>query len=92
MKPKVKPLMRSKTTGRVRVYTREERRLFLIARRQFLKQRRRDVAKLKQWLAVWDTWPQGGTFPGLKDGDRLADEFVRNVRKMVARPPLPLPW
>ena len=83
--------MRSKKTGGVRVYTLEERRLFLHARRQFLTRRRRDIAKLKTWLAVWDTWPHGGTFPGLKDGDRLADEFVRNVRKMVARP-FPLPW
>jgi hypothetical protein len=58
--------MRSKTTCAVRIHTLKERRLFLRAERQFLTRRGRDVAKLKKWLAVVETWPHGGTFPGLK--------------------------
>jgi hypothetical protein len=39
---------------------------------------------LKKWLAICDNWPHGPTFPGLRDGDKKAEEFVAVVRRMVA--------
>jgi hypothetical protein len=48
--------------------------------------RQADVEKLRRWLAWVDTWKTGVTFPGLKDGDRKAEEFVMSVRKLVAKP------
>jgi hypothetical protein len=44
----------------------------------------RDRNWLRSWLAKVDTWRHGVTFPGLKDGDRQAEEFVKMVRKLVA--------
>lgn len=41
---------------------------------------------LKSWLAWVETWPNGGTFPGLKNGDELAAEFINTVRSLVVRP------
>ena len=43
-----------------------------------------DIAMLKKWLAICDNWPHGPTFPGLRDGDKKAEEFVAVVRRMVA--------
>ena len=42
----------------------------------------------RQWLKRVDRWEklpgyQGVTFPGLKDGDRLAEELVAFARKFV---------
>lgn len=47
--------------------------------------------QLRQWLTRVDNWKllpgyEGVTFPGLKDGDRLAEEFVQDVREMVRKP------
>jgi hypothetical protein len=48
------------------------------------RKRNRDTCKkLKRWLAIWDTWPNGGTFPGLFNGDELAAEYERIVRALV---------
>jgi hypothetical protein len=44
----------------------------------------RDRNELRCWLAKVDTWRHGVTFPGLKDGDRQAEDFVRRVRELVA--------
>jgi hypothetical protein len=44
----------------------------------------RDREWLRSWLAKVDTWRYGVTFPGLKDGDRQAEDFVRMVRELVA--------
>lgn len=38
---------------------------------------------LREWLSRVDKWP-GVTFPNLKNGDALAQEFVHTVRAMVA--------
>jgi len=83
--------MKTKMTTSVRTYSRYERRVLLHERRQFLKQNQRNLAQLRSWLAMVSTWPNRGTFPGMKDGDRKADEFVRLVRKMI-EDPFPLPW
>jgi len=40
-------------------------------------------AYLAGWLKMVDTWP-GVTFPGLPNGDRLAEELVAFVRKSAA--------
>lgn len=34
---------------------------------------------------VWDSWKQPPTFPGLPNGDELAEQYVALVRKMVAK-------
>lgn len=43
----------------------------------------------RQWLKKVDSWKAhprylGVTFPGLKDGDRLAEELVQFARNVVA--------
>ena len=48
------------------------------------QRRDRDHNELRSWLAKVDTWRHGVTFPGLKDGDRQAEDFVRRVRELVA--------
>lgn len=39
---------------------------------------------LREWLFRVDQWTSGVTFPGIKDGDRLAEEFVAGVRRLVS--------
>ncbi len=39
---------------------------------------------LGRYLALWDSWPNGVTFPGMPSGDVLAEQYVYLVRKMVA--------
>ena len=46
-------------------------------------------AFFRRWLKEVDRWKQdprylGVTFPGLKDGDRLAEELVQFARDIVA--------
>lgn len=46
----------------------------------------RKLERDRKWLSVWlekaEKWP-GVTFPGLKDGDAKAEEFMMLVRGMV---------
>lgn len=46
--------------------------------------RRKAINVLRKYLRVFDGWPHGGTFPGLKNGDQLAQEWVSIVRAMIA--------
>ena len=55
------------------------------------RRRQADVEKLRRWLARVDTWKTGVTFPGLKDGDRNAEEFVMSFQKHVTKP-IQQPW
>lgn len=43
-----------------------------------------DRQYLQRCLAQWDSWGCPVTFPGVPDGDRLAEEYVALVRKLVA--------
>ena len=61
------------------------------ARERRWKQAR--IEELRRWLTRADSWKQlpgyaGATFPGLKDGDRKAEEFIRFIRVLVAEEPL----
>jgi hypothetical protein len=51
--------------------------------------KREKALRHQEWLRVWldrvSRWP-GVTFPGLRDGDRKAEEFVCIVRDLVAEP------
>jgi len=38
---------------------------------------------LGRYVTLWDSWTNGVTFPGLPDGDVLAEHYVSLVRKMV---------
>src|SRR5262249_22158442 len=38
-----------------------------------------NILALKQWLTLWDSWPHGGTFPDLKNGDQKAARFIEDV-------------
>lgn len=69
------------SSGWCSALTKEEAERRLVAR-----QARKSKAALRQWLAWVKTWPNGGTFPGLRNGDALADEFIAIVEKMVAEP------
>ena len=40
---------------------------------------------LRRWLSIAETWPSV-TFPGLRDGDAKAAEFLTIVRGLVASP------
>lgn len=47
----------------------------------------REKAKLRERLKVWDSWEARGlivTFPGMKDGDVRAKEYVEAVRALAA--------
>lgn len=47
----------------------------------------REKLKLRERVKVWDEWERRGmvvTFPGLKDGDALAQQCVDAVRALVA--------
>lgn len=44
----------------------------------------RNIDVLKAYLKLWDSWPSGGTFPGLRDGDQKAAEYLACVREIVA--------
>jgi hypothetical protein len=46
----------------------------------------RERERLQKYLRMWDSWPNGCTFPNMPDGDALATELVEAVRKMVAEP------
>lgn len=49
----------------------------------------REREKLRDKLRVWDEWERRGwivTFPGLADGDKLAQELVRAVREFIDPP------
>lgn len=41
-------------------------------------------AILRRYIAVWDSRPNGVTFPGLPNGDALAEQYVSLVRAMMA--------
>lgn len=47
------------------------------------------MIKMRKWLKMVDSFPNGVTFPGLKDGDRMATELVEFIRDMVAKEPIP---
>ena len=47
----------------------------------------REKIKLRKKLLVWDDWERRGyeiTFPGMKQGDERAAEYVRLVRELLA--------
>jgi hypothetical protein len=60
------------------------------AERELREARRRDrktMERLRNWLAVVDTWPNGGTFPGLPNGDERAAELISFVRASLDEAP-----
>jgi hypothetical protein len=66
----------------------------VVAERERARRAVRDKAKreatrayLRKWLAMVDSWPNGSTFPNLKNGDELAAQHVAYVRKMLAEHP-----
>ena len=53
------------------------------------RKRRADQEFFRQWLKEVEGWKKhprylGVTFPGIKDGDRLAEELVQFARDVVA--------
>lgn len=34
----------------------------------------------KRYLAAWKSWPNGVTFPGIRNGDQLAEELLGMMR------------
>jgi len=55
------------------------------------RQRRAAQKFFRRWLNELDRWQThprylGVTFPGVKDGDRLAEELVQFARDVVAEP------
>jgi hypothetical protein len=61
-----------------------------IRRSPAAKRQRRAAQKFfRRWLKEVDTWRKhprylGATFPGVKEGDRLAEELVQFARDVVA--------
>ena len=52
------------------------------------RQRRAGQAFFRRWLKEVDSWKKhprylGATFPGIKDGDRFAEELVQLARDVV---------
>lgn len=55
------------------------------------RQRRAAQKFFRRWLNEVDSWKKhprylGVTFPGVKDGDRLAEELVQFARDVAAEP------
>lgn len=45
---------------------------------------RKTEAELRQFVARVSTWP-GATFPCIKDGDRKASEFIRDLKALLSK-------
>ena len=55
------------------------------------RQRRAAQTFFRRWLNKVDSWKKdarylGVTFPGVKDGDRLAEDLVPFLRDVIAEP------
>lgn len=65
--------------------SREEATRRLAARQQLITERK--MAADSKWLRAWlervETWP-GVVFPGLRDGEAKASQFVADVRQLLA--------
>lgn len=47
-----------------------------------------DTSYLRKWLAMAEKWPHGGTVPGVRNGDKLAFDFMCMVRQLLTETPM----
>ena len=83
------------TTTKQQKHARASRSTIKVMREQIRRspaekrKRRADQEFFRRWLEKVDSWKKdprylGVTFPGIKDGDRLAKELVQFARDVVA--------
>jgi hypothetical protein len=54
-------------------------------KRQLKERFRQHQAALQKFLALWNSWPDGGTFPAMPNGDELAEQYVSLVKQIDGR-------